>query len=75
MDIIPILNKIPWSIIVLILIPMKEDSQYVAYEEENHDSDNGKLVFTPVQHNALIALLQGSSSSSSHTVNHFTAKP
>lgn len=25
----------------------EDDSQSVAYEEENHDSDNGKLVFTP----------------------------
>ena len=52
----------------------EEDSHYVAYEEENHDSDNGKLVFTSVQHKALIALLQGSSSSSTHSVNHLTNK-
>jgi len=32
------------------------------------------LVFTPEQHKALIALLQGSSSSSSHSVNHLTTQ-
>ena len=52
-----------------------DDSQFVAYEEENHDSDNGKLVFTPEQHKALIALLQGSSSSSPYSVNHLTTRP
>jgi hypothetical protein len=53
----------------------EEDSQFVAYEEQNHESDNGKLDFTPDQHKALIALLQGSSSSSAHNVNHLTTKP
>lgn len=42
---------------------------------KNRKSDNQKLFFTPDQHKALIALLQGSSSSSAHNVNHLTTKP
>ncbi|MCI86125.1 hypothetical protein A2U01_0107404, partial [Trifolium medium] len=37
-----------------------DESYTVTYEEENVDSEDGKLFFTPAQHKALLALLQGS---------------
>ncbi|MCI70618.1 hypothetical protein A2U01_0091881, partial [Trifolium medium] len=39
----------------------EEDTQSTAYDEANHESETGKLFFTPAQHKALLALLQGSS--------------
>ncbi|GAU38555.1 hypothetical protein TSUD_320270 [Trifolium subterraneum] len=49
-----------------------EDTQTVTYEEENVDSEAGKMLLTPAQQKALIALLQGSQSLPSHSLNHIT---
>ncbi|GAU23578.1 hypothetical protein TSUD_385660 [Trifolium subterraneum] len=49
-----------------------EDTQTVTYEEENVDSEAGKMLLTPAQQKALLALLQGSQSLSSHSLNHVT---
>ncbi|KAK2354629.1 putative mitochondrial protein [Trifolium repens] len=49
-----------------------EDTQTVNYEEDNHDSETGKFSFTAAQHKALLALLQGSSTLPSHSINHVT---
>ncbi|MCI54727.1 hypothetical protein A2U01_0075977, partial [Trifolium medium] len=51
-----------------------EDSKSIAYEDDNDESDASKLYFTPDQHKALLALLQKSSSSRSHSVNHITTQ-
>jgi hypothetical protein len=50
----------------------EEDIQSVNYDHGNQDSETGKLFFTPAQHKALLALLQGSSSLPSHSLNHIT---
>ncbi|MCI09746.1 flavonol sulfotransferase-like protein, partial [Trifolium medium] len=49
-----------------------DESHTVTYEEENIDSEARKLFFTPAQHKALLALLQGSQSLPSHSINHVT---
>jgi hypothetical protein len=51
-----------------------EEVQSEANEDLSNDQDSGSLMFTPEQHKALLALLQGSSSMSSHSINHFTSK-
>ncbi|GAU23268.1 hypothetical protein TSUD_281610 [Trifolium subterraneum] len=53
----------------------EEDSKSIAYEEDNGDMDTGKLVFTPDQHKALLALLQNSSNVPIHSMNHITSQP
>ncbi|PNX89530.1 hypothetical protein L195_g045650, partial [Trifolium pratense] len=53
----------------------EEDTQSTTYDEANHESEAGKLFFTPAQHKALLALLQGSSSLPSHSINHVTTNP
>ncbi|PNX72331.1 flavonol sulfotransferase-like protein, partial [Trifolium pratense] len=52
-----------------------EESQSVHYDEDNHDSETGKLFFTPAQHKALLALLQGSHTLPNHSLNHITTDP
>ncbi|GAU48797.1 hypothetical protein TSUD_81460 [Trifolium subterraneum] len=54
---------------------VEEDSKSIAYEEDNGDMDTGKLVFTPDQHKALLALLQNSNNVSAHSINHITSQP
>jgi hypothetical protein len=49
-----------------------DEAQSVHYEEDNIDSEAGKLFFTPAQHKALLALLQGSQALPSHSLNHVT---
>jgi hypothetical protein len=44
-------------------------------EELPNEVDSGSLVFTPEQHKALLALLQGSSIAPSHSVNHLSSNP
>ncbi|GAU16422.1 hypothetical protein TSUD_117710 [Trifolium subterraneum] len=44
----------------------------VTCEEDNIESETGKLFFTPAQHKTLLALLQGSQSLPSHSINHVT---
>jgi hypothetical protein len=51
-----------------------EDLQSKTNEDSSNDQDSGLLAFTPEQHKALLALLQGSSSMPSHSINHFTSK-
>ncbi|GAU37802.1 hypothetical protein TSUD_276200 [Trifolium subterraneum] len=53
----------------------EEDTQSTAYDEGNHDSETGKLSFTPAQHKAILALLQGASTSNPHSINHITTNP
>jgi hypothetical protein len=53
----------------------EEDSKSIAYGDDNGDLDSGKLFFTPGQHKALLALLQGSNNVQSHSVNHITTQP
>ncbi|GAU42474.1 hypothetical protein TSUD_100860 [Trifolium subterraneum] len=53
----------------------EEDSKSIAYEEDNGDMDTGKLVFTPDQHKALLALLQNSSNVPIHSMNHIISQP
>lgn len=48
------------------------DSHSIAYGEDTHDADTGKLSFTSEQHKALLALLQNSNTLPSHSVNHMT---
>ncbi|KAK2388029.1 putative mitochondrial protein [Trifolium repens] len=50
----------------------EEDTQTVNYDEDNHDSETGKFSFTAAQHKALLALLQGSNTLQSHSINHVT---
>jgi len=52
----------------------ENDSQSVSYVEDHHELDTIKFSFTPYQHKALIALLQGSSILPAHSVNHLTTK-
>ncbi|MCH85187.1 flavonol sulfotransferase-like protein, partial [Trifolium medium] len=52
-----------------------EESQSVNYDEDNHDLETGKLSFTPAQHKALLALLQGSNTLPTHSLNHITTDP
>jgi uncharacterized protein VirK/YbjX len=52
----------------------EDDSQFVTYEEDNHELDTSNLSFTPNQHKTLLALLQGSSTLPAHNVNHFITK-
>lgn len=47
----------------------KEEESQVKFHEEN-EQDHGNLVFTPDQHKALLALLQGASSLQNHNINH-----
>ncbi|GAU16526.1 hypothetical protein TSUD_167570 [Trifolium subterraneum] len=49
-----------------------DETQTVNCDEENVDSETGKMYLTPAQHKALLALLQGSQSLSSHSINHVT---
>ncbi|GAU30132.1 hypothetical protein TSUD_360250 [Trifolium subterraneum] len=49
-----------------------EDIPIANYDEGNNDNEQGKFFFIADQHKALLALLQGSSSSSSHSLNHVT---
>jgi hypothetical protein len=49
-----------------------DDTQSADYDDGNAESDSGKLFFTPAQHKALLALLQGSSTLPSHSINHVT---
>ncbi|GAU42126.1 hypothetical protein TSUD_351000 [Trifolium subterraneum] len=49
-----------------------EDIPMANYDEGNNDNEQGKFFFTADQHKTLLALLQGSSSSSSHSLNHVT---
>ncbi|GAU15979.1 hypothetical protein TSUD_338500 [Trifolium subterraneum] len=51
-----------------------EDNQSEANEFHHHEQEVGPLMFTPEQHQALLALIQGSSSMQSHSVNHITLK-
>ncbi|KAK2359287.1 hypothetical protein QL285_084673 [Trifolium repens] len=51
-----------------------DEVQSEANEDLSNDQDSGSLMFTPEQHKALLALLQSSSSMSSHSINHFTSK-
>ncbi|MCI06730.1 flavonol sulfotransferase-like protein, partial [Trifolium medium] len=46
-----------------------DDTHSVGYVKEQNDSDSSKLLFTPEQHKALLALLQGSSSLQTHSIN------
>ncbi|PNY00259.1 hypothetical protein L195_g023535, partial [Trifolium pratense] len=50
----------------------EDEVQSVGYVEEHIDSDSSKLSFTPEQHKALLAFLQGSGSLPSHSINHIT---
>jgi hypothetical protein len=52
---------------------IEDESQSIGYVEEQVDSDSSKLSFTPEQHKALLALLQGSSSLHPHSLNHITS--
>ncbi|PNY10420.1 MLO-like protein 1-like, partial [Trifolium pratense] len=49
-----------------------DESHTVTCEEENVDSEVGKLLLTSAQQKALLALLQGSQSLPSHSINHVT---
>ncbi|CAJ2663822.1 uncharacterized protein LOC123885157 [Trifolium pratense] len=49
-----------------------DESHTVTCEEENVDSEAGKLLLTSAQQKALLALLQGSQSLPSHSINHVT---
>ncbi|GAU46094.1 hypothetical protein TSUD_135260 [Trifolium subterraneum] len=49
-----------------------DETQTITYEEENVDLEAGKMFFTPAQHKALLAFLQGSQSLPSHSINHVT---
>ncbi|PNY16454.1 flavonol sulfotransferase-like protein [Trifolium pratense] len=54
----------------------EEDSKSMAaYEEDNEDLNSGKMYFTPDQHKALLALLQGSANMQHHSINHITSQP
>ncbi|GAU45556.1 hypothetical protein TSUD_27570 [Trifolium subterraneum] len=50
-----------------------KDIQSEAHGYQQNEQNFGSLMFTPDQHQALLALLQGSSSMSSHSVNHITS--
>jgi hypothetical protein len=52
----------------------EEDNKSIAYEDDNSESNKGNLYFTPEQHKAILALLQGSSSVQSHSVNQITTQ-
>ncbi|GAU51020.1 hypothetical protein TSUD_411640, partial [Trifolium subterraneum] len=52
----------------------EEDNKSIAYEEDNSELNKGNLYFTPEQHKAILALLQGSSSVQSHSVNQITTQ-
>jgi hypothetical protein len=49
-----------------------DEAQSVHYDEDNIELEAGKLSFTPTQHKALLALLQGSQSLPSQCLNHVT---
>ncbi|GAU40443.1 hypothetical protein TSUD_397620, partial [Trifolium subterraneum] len=49
-----------------------DETQTVNCDEENVDSETGKMYLTPARHKALLALLQGSQSLPSHSINHVT---
>ncbi|CAJ2653259.1 unnamed protein product [Trifolium pratense] len=49
-----------------------DESHTVTCEEETVDSEAGKLLLTSAQQKALLALLQGSQSLPSHSINHVT---
>ncbi|GAU28547.1 hypothetical protein TSUD_268860 [Trifolium subterraneum] len=48
----------------------EDDSKSMAYDEEAGDHGSGKLLFTPDQHKALLALLQNSGALQSHSDTH-----
>ncbi|KAK2437637.1 putative mitochondrial protein [Trifolium repens] len=50
----------------------EEDTHSVNFDEDNHDTETGKFSFTAAQHKALLALLQGSNTLQSHSINHVT---
>ncbi|GAU23080.1 hypothetical protein TSUD_183800 [Trifolium subterraneum] len=50
-----------------------EDAQSEAPGYQQNEQTPGSLMLTPEQHQALLALLQGSSSMPSHSVNHITS--
>ncbi|GAU48976.1 hypothetical protein TSUD_245670 [Trifolium subterraneum] len=50
-----------------------EDAQSEAPGYQQNEQAPGSLMLTPEQHQALLALLQGSSSMPSHSVNHITS--
>ncbi|GAU51103.1 hypothetical protein TSUD_411830 [Trifolium subterraneum] len=52
-----------------------EDTQSEAPGYLQNEQTPGSLMLTPEQHQALLALLQGSSSMPSHSVNHITSNP
>ncbi|GAU20316.1 hypothetical protein TSUD_337970 [Trifolium subterraneum] len=54
---------------------VEEEAPPDHHEEVQPEPNSGSLSFTPEQHQAILALLQGSSSMPSHSVNHFTSKP
>ncbi|GAU13164.1 hypothetical protein TSUD_179070 [Trifolium subterraneum] len=43
-------------------------------DDDNNDQETGNYSLTAAQHKALLALLQGSTSLSSHSINHVTTK-
>ncbi|MCH99947.1 flavonol sulfotransferase-like protein, partial [Trifolium medium] len=51
-----------------------EDIQSESNDDSSNDQDSESLMFTTEQHKALLALLQGSHSMPSHSVNHITSK-
>ncbi|GAU23069.1 hypothetical protein TSUD_183680 [Trifolium subterraneum] len=52
-----------------------EDAQSEAPGYQQNEQTPGSLMLTPEQHQSLLALLQGSSSMPSHSVNHITSNP
>jgi hypothetical protein len=52
---------------------IEDETQSVGDVEEQVDSDSSKLFFTPEQHKALLAFLQGSNLLQSHNINHITS--
>ncbi|CAJ2666297.1 unnamed protein product [Trifolium pratense] len=49
-----------------------DETPTVNCEDGNNDHKTGKFSFTAAQHKALLALLQGSTSMPSHSINHVT---
>jgi hypothetical protein len=54
---------------------VEDESQSEAHEEHINEQESGLLSFIPDQHQALLALLQNSTSISSHNVNQLSTKP
>jgi hypothetical protein len=64
-----IFSNLAWSIIV---IGQDEHARVVAYDDDTRNIDTGKLSVTSEQQKILLALLQGSNTLSSHSVNPLT---